>query len=87
MRVWEATIEILKETDNPSVMYGDLNLLHDIANRLGWEQNGFKTTLRVLNALDKTPGPLVKWYSGRMRVFSLPTDERLKRIIKSRKEP
>lgn len=35
MRVCDAAIEILKETDNPAVMWGDTGLLYKIAERSG----------------------------------------------------
>jgi hypothetical protein len=60
MRAWEAAIQILIETDNPAVMYGDEWLCHQIATRLGWEHAGPETSRRVLRALSKTPGRLVK---------------------------
>jgi len=60
MRVCDATYEVLLETDNPAVMWGDDGLLHLIADRLGWEHECFRTSDRVLAALRKTPGRLVK---------------------------
>ena len=60
MRACDAAYAILIETDNPSVMYGDEWLCHQIAERLGWEHEGPKTSRRVLSALAKTPGRLVK---------------------------
>lgn len=60
MRACDATIQVLIETDNPSVMYGDEWLCHQIAERLGWEHAGPTTSRRVLRALAKTPGRLVK---------------------------
>ena len=60
MRACDAAIQVLIETDNPSVMYGDEWLCHQIAERLGWEHAGPATSRRVLRALAKTPGRLVK---------------------------
>ncbi|POR07962.1 hypothetical protein BV908_18445 [Diaphorobacter sp. LR2014-1] len=60
MRACDAALQVLIETDNPSVMYGDEWLCHQIAARLGWEHAGPATTRRVLRALSKTPGRLVK---------------------------
>lgn len=60
MRACDAAIQVLIETDNPSVMYGDEWLCHQIADRLGWEHAGPTTSRRVLRALSKTPGRLRK---------------------------
>ncbi len=56
MRVCDATVEVLLETGNSAVMWGDEGLLHLIAERLGWEHDCTKTSDRVLAALRKTPG-------------------------------
>lgn len=58
MRVCDATVAILKVTDNGAVMWGDCVLLHMIAERLGWEHQSWRTEKRVLDALSKTPGIL-----------------------------
>ena len=42
MRASDAAIQVLIETDNPSVMYGDEWLCHQIAARLGWAQAFFR---------------------------------------------
>jgi hypothetical protein len=60
MRACDAALEILKEHQSPGVMYGDEWLCHQIAERLGWEHEGPYTTRRVLAALSRTPGRLVK---------------------------
>lgn len=60
MRVWEAAIAVLKETDNPAIMWGDIRLLHMVAEKLGWEHEGPKTTDRVMSALSASPGQLIK---------------------------
>lgn len=62
MRVCDVALAVLLETNNPSVMYGDEWLCHQIAERLGWKHDGPWTTRRVLSALAKTPGRLVKSY-------------------------
>jgi hypothetical protein len=77
LRACDAAIEVLRETDNPAVMWGDEGLLHLIAERLGWPHNGPRTSDRVMAALNRTPGDLVKrqTQTGRGRwvsVFRLP---------------
>lgn len=76
-RVCDAAVEVLHETDNPAVMWGDEGLCHLIAERMGWEHNGPITSDRVLNALAKTPGPLVKGltrcHSRNVRIFAIPS--------------
>jgi len=75
MKAWEAAVEVLKETDNPAVMWGDGSLLHMIAAKLGWKHEAMKTERRVLNALSRNPGLLVpSLVRGHriLRVFRLP---------------
>lgn len=60
MRVYEAAIRVLIETKNPGVMYGDEWLCHQIAAKLQWPHEGPYTSKRVLAALARTPGRLVK---------------------------
>lgn len=77
VRVCDAAVEVLRETDNPAVMFGDEGLLHLIAERLGWEHHAWKTSDRVLRALSKTPGPMRKCYTRlgggrRVLIFKLP---------------
>jgi hypothetical protein len=60
MRVCEAAILVLKEHKQPSVMWGDEWLLHQIAKKKGWPSEGPRTSKRVLSALAKTPGTLIK---------------------------
>lgn len=60
MRVAIAARQILQETGNEAVMWGDEGLCHLIAERLGWKHDGPRTSDRVLAALAKTPAPLVK---------------------------
>lgn len=59
MRVCDAACQVLRETGNPAVMFGDEGLLHLIAERMGWKHEAWKTSDRVLNAIRKTPGDLV----------------------------
>jgi hypothetical protein len=58
-------------------MWGDEGLLHLIAERLGWKHDGTRTSDRVIAALAKTPGILIKkrtqMGNGRwVRIFRLP---------------
>jgi hypothetical protein len=62
MKAWEATVEVLLETQNPSIMYGDEWLCHQVAERLKWQHEGPKTSRRLLSTLSKTPGCLIKGY-------------------------
>jgi hypothetical protein len=88
-RVCDAAVEVLRETDNPAVMWGDSGLLHLIANRAGVKsaKRAWITEDRVLNALSRQPGELVPGTtcSGggnrRVRIFWLPehVPERLRR--------
>lgn len=77
MKVWEAAIIVLEETDNPAVMWGDEGLCHMIATAMGWKHDAWNTSTRVLAALAKSPGKLVKGKTrtggGRLvNVFRLP---------------
>jgi hypothetical protein len=76
MRVCDAAVEVLRETDNPAVMFGDEGLLHLIAERLGWPHECTKTSDRVMAALARTPGELVKRktkiYGRWVNIFRLP---------------
>lgn len=81
MKIWEAAIEVFKETDNAGVMWGDEGLLHAIAEKMGWEHRAWHTSKRVLDALSRNPGPLVKRYiqigrGRRVRDFSLPKNNK-----------
>lgn len=62
MKACDAAVLVLKATNQSGVMYGDHGLCHQIAERMGWEHEGPKTTRRVLRALAATPGPLVYEY-------------------------
>jgi hypothetical protein len=83
VRVCDAALLVLRETDNPAVMWGDCGLLDMIARRAGlkwktgvtWAIADMHT--RVLNALSNQPGKLVpgKTIGGngrRLRIFHLP---------------
>lgn len=77
MRIFEATIEVLRETDNPAVMFGDAGLLHAICERAGRPHEGPRTEKKMLDALSRNCGPLLKGLTklptGRwVRIFRLP---------------
>jgi hypothetical protein len=61
--VHEIAAEVLRETDNPAVMWGDAGLLDMIHARAfperqtAWPSDRWK---RVLDALDRNPGPFTK---------------------------
>lgn len=78
MRTCDAAVAVLRETDNPAVMWGDEGLLHMIAARAGLETCGraWKTSDRVLANLSRQPGELVAGHTttgaGRVvRIFWL----------------
>lgn len=80
MRVADAAYEVLQETNNPAVMWGDEGLLHLIADKLGWKHEGHETPDRVLRALAKTPGRLIPGHAQafnnrKVRIFRLPESE------------
>lgn len=76
--ICDHAVDVLRETDNPAVGFGDSGLLHEIAEAAGWPHEGPDTERRVLNALDKTRGELKKRYfkhRGRFhRCFWLPEE-------------
>jgi hypothetical protein len=79
MRTCEAAVLVLRETDNPAVMWGDEHLLHMIAERAGLRarKNSWHTSKAVLNNLTRCPGILIsKMTKGGherwVRIFSLP---------------
>lgn len=79
MRICDAAVEVLRETGNPAVMWGDSGLLHAIADRAKARCRGraWKTEEAVLAALSRQPGKLVPFKSLSMhghsvRVFALP---------------
>ena len=71
---------VLRETDNPAVMWGDENLLHMIAERAGLRarKNGWHTSKAVLDNLTRCPGILVSkmtrcgGHERWVRIFRLP---------------
>lgn len=79
-RICDATVEILRETNNPGVMWGDSGLLDMIAARAGVTIGpGYRLFHhdRILNALSRQPGILLKKYTllgnnRRVRAFRLP---------------
>jgi len=60
MRACDANEQFLREISEPTIMYGDEYLAHQIAKRLGWEHQGPTTTRRLLATLARTPGPIEK---------------------------
>jgi len=81
MKTCEAAVLVLRETDNPAVMWGDEGLLHMIADRAGirMRSQGPHTSRAVLNNLTRHPGELVPGYTSaggagrsRVRIFFLP---------------
>jgi hypothetical protein len=60
MRYCDAAVEVLRETGNPCVGYGDHGLCHEISERAGRGHASVRTHWRVLNALTKTPGALIR---------------------------
>jgi hypothetical protein len=78
VRVCDAAVLVLRETDNPAVMWGDSGLLHLIADRAGIRsrQRSWQTETAVLNALSKQAGELVSThtlgpYGRTVRIFYL----------------
>lgn len=55
--------DLLRETGNPAIGWGDSALLHGVAERLGMEHESARTERLVLNRIDRThKGVLVKTY-------------------------
>lgn len=65
MRTCDAAVLVLRETNNPAVMWGDERLCHLIANRAGMRAVGraWKTSARVLANLARCPGDLVPGFT------------------------
>lgn len=70
---------MLRETDNPAVMWGDEGLLHRIAERAGLRCQGraWETSAAVLQNLARRPGVLIPRLTiamngHRVRIFYLP---------------
>jgi hypothetical protein len=79
-KVADAAVEVLRETGNPAVMWGDNGLVDLIATRAGIVRDGPGTMARVLGALSRRPGRLIagktRLGNGRLvRIFRLPTQE------------
>jgi hypothetical protein len=60
LRACDAAVAVLQEHKQPGIMYGDEWLCHQVAKKMGWESEGPMTSRRVLAALAKTPGLLIK---------------------------
>lgn len=82
MRTCDAAVVVLRETENPAVMWGDEGLLHLIADRAGiaMRSRSWRTSRAVLTNLARCPGELVPKLTmshsgGRerlVRIFFLP---------------
>jgi len=79
--LWQTAVEHLQATDNPAIMTGDHVLAHEIAEKHGMAHDGYHTERRVIEALWKTPGILVRkltganWLGGRaVRMLRLPEE-------------
>lgn len=87
MKTWEAAVEILRETNNPAVMWGDSGLLDQIHDRAGFmkKSHPLDRWSAVLKSLGRSPGLLIAGTTlcgknRRVRCFWLPehAPERLK---------
>lgn len=78
-RICDHALDVLKETGSCAVMWGDVRLLHTIAERAGLPSEGPQTPRRILAALSRTPGVLVPGTATvggrRVRAFRLPAHE------------
>ena len=80
MKMHEAAVEVLRETDNQAVMFGDEQLLHLILERAdpGCYHGAWEGSKRVLDALSRDPGILKpgKTMCGNrvVRVFRMPEE-------------
>lgn len=75
-RICDHAVMVLCRTNNDALMSGDTVLLHQIAKAAGLPAEGPRTEHRVLSALSKTPGELIKGYTltlggRRVRIFRL----------------
>ena len=76
----EAAAQLLRETQNTAIGWGDSVLLHAVAQRIGVPAEGPRTEKVILDKIAMTyPGALVKGYTSlpsrglaRVRRFSLP---------------
>jgi hypothetical protein len=80
-RTCDAAVLVLRETDNPGVMWGDEGLLHTIAERAGLKTCGraWETSDAVLSNLRRCHDGLVMgWTYGHgsrlVRIFYLPEE-------------
>ena len=65
MKASQAAAELLKELALPSIGWGDSNLLHILAERLGMPHEGSLTERKVLNRIDRSNrGEFYKAYVG-----------------------
>lgn len=68
--------EVLRETGNPSVCFGDDGLIHAIGERCGFKPSAWKSRKTVCDAIDRSnSGELVKSFTlGHrwMRCYTLP---------------
>ena len=87
-RICDVAAEVLRETDNSGVMWGDIGLLDMIAERAGVVVKRSKYRIvcplakheRVINALSRCPGELIPGTTligrrRRVRIFWLPGHE------------
>lgn len=51
----EHAAEHLRENDEDGLMWGDVTLAHEIAERAGVPQRGYRTPRLILNALERSP--------------------------------
>jgi hypothetical protein len=80
VRTHEAAVAVLRETQNPAVMWGDSGLLHLIADRAGLRKRSraWQTEDAVLRNLSRAPGELVSAHTTIIRgnrvvrIFFLP---------------
>lgn len=86
VRTCDAALQVLRETNNPAVMWGDEGLLHRIAERaeLATAGRSWRTSAAVLSNLGRCPGELIPKLTrarvgGRdrwVRIFRLPEEAR-----------
>jgi len=79
MRTCDAAVAVLRETNNPAVMWGDEGLCHMIAERAQMRTRGraWKTSDRVLENLSRNhdgliAGKTLTMRGRRVRIFWLP---------------
>ena len=82
IRVCDVALAVLRETNNPAVMWGDCGLLDTIYVRAGLKETRYVPVRwsRVMNALTRQPGELVPGYTligpkRYVRIFWLPGHE------------